>query len=147
MNITRRKFIAKLAIAGGFAAVPYDYVTASTRKGDWKQACKAWMKVLVPADEFGPGAYSFAVWMGFVRRLENDKNLAQMIISDLQRYSGIRIPETEVELQRLLKTNEEVAGFLKKLQSVVFESYYGTATGWSELGFDAPPQPKGFKVI
>ena len=144
MKITRRKFIIYTVL--GLSAKSLYPSVSNAADLDWKGTCRIWMRVLLPPDEYGPGADTPIVWDLLEKMMEDNKKAKQWVVMGLNRLSKQNTPKTKNALLKMQKTGQPYSAIIKYLHKIFVEYYYASPQGWKELQIFSPPQPKGFTL-
>ncbi|MGE4157938.1 MAG: hypothetical protein AB7F75_02445 [Planctomycetota bacterium] len=139
MDVTRRQALGLIGLLFGAACLRRGHAPE-----DWEDTCRRWMHVLIPSDSHGPGADDPAVWKELHRRLDADEVLREKIVSGLNSPDMAVIPADSETLDALFESSTPQGRFLNSFRDLLVTSYYSCETGWKDLGFSAPPQPRGY---
>lgn len=156
-KVNRRRFLFLSLLWGvpGFAA---SALGAARDAPPLLETLRAFLDALIPSDDISPGA----VDVGVDRRIVNaaSKNLSYLNLitqgaKRLNEMSRDHFGEPFVSLDE--KRRIEVVSLAEKasaktperrlfnqLRSDAFFHYYADARAWPSLGYDGPPQPRGF---
>jgi len=104
------------------------------------------MAVLLPSDEYGPGADTPIVWELLEQLMKNNQKTRQWMILGLNRLSKQDVPKTKKALLKMQKTGYPYSAIIRFLNKIFVEYYYASPQGWKELEIQSPPQPKGFTL-
>ncbi len=145
MILTRRTFIKNSAVVSLSVIMP-KIALATIQESGWKKICKQWMALLLPPDEYGPGADSPVIWKSLLELIDNKPETLQWFKLGFRRLERIGLPKTNEQLSEMLQQNRPYSKFLWYIKRLFVEYYYATEVGWRELGMTEPPQPTGFKI-
>jgi hypothetical protein len=146
MRISRRRLLGSMlsglclntsAVALG---VPGDNVD------DWEATCTQWMRVLIPVDEHGAGADSPETWARIHQLIEESEELGSTLKQGFTLLKQQPFPENPEELSALLLLRSDEGRFLRYFFDLLADIYYGSGSGWHDLGLESPPQPHGFHL-
>jgi len=141
--ITRRQLLRLSSCGLALATLPI--ATQASSAKSWQNTCKTWLKVLMPADEFGAGADSDPVWQSLSKLME-DEDFNAGIVAGFDALGHLVPPPHDRSLTRLMSQGTPVSQFLNAFFEIVIESYYGSKTGWTDIGVPNPPQPLGYRI-
>jgi hypothetical protein len=99
------------------------------------------MHVLLPDDERGSGADSPSVWSRLEKRMDANPSLKRWLMMGFKTLGNTKVPKDERELDALLGENTPLTRFIDFLRIELIEDYYGTESGWRDLGFLSTPLP------
>lgn len=146
MKITRRKFIIYSAVGLSANTINAIADTSAATEFDWKATCREWMSVILPSDEFGPGADTPIVWELLYKLMENKPETKQWLVLGLKRLSKMELPKNKEQLAKMQRPGQPYASIIRFLNKIFIEYYFSSPPGWKELGITSPPQPKGFAL-
>jgi len=130
-----------------FSGIPFVRAEVRLKKkidrSNWRGECRRWLRVLIPADEYGEGADTPEVWH-VLEELVGDSKFARGFFSGMELLSYLEVPKNEDTLTKLMASGTVQAKFLNAFLEIVIEAYYGAEVGWQGLGIDNPPQPLGY---
>jgi len=139
--ITRRGFVLGVA---GLVLSPVGEVAAGL--DSWRSTCRARMSLLIPADRHGPGADQAATWGRLEELMAADPKHADWIKTMFGHLAQFPLPVGNGELRKMMAADANIGYFLRFFSEFLLETYYGTESGWHDLGITDPPQPKGFLI-
>ena len=165
----RRRYFLSLPISAGITsvlAVPIDSVEKSEEVlaqiiTAFRQTFRAFLDTLLPADEFTRSASALGVDTAIIEFAETNKPYKLLIrqgcewLNAAAKYEGNRsgkFASLSAQNQiRILKVAESTgkgkAGPARFLSTVLAHAngiYYARPEVWLSLGYDGPPQPRGF---
>lgn len=135
MKMNRRQFIA--GTLGVFCCQSV-FGVPQGQSSDWKDTCKYWMNLLMPADDTGPGADTPEVWrqlnglMG--ANTEKGAHMRRLleVLADADAKGSEMTPASALYSE------------LHQLQLIFCELYYSSVVGAGDIGLGMPPQPAGY---
>ena len=146
MKVSRRLFL-RCGVAGAGALIMGARIgLAKTRNITWKDTCRQWMGVLLPANEYGPGADTPIVWEYMEKLLEEKPQTRQWFILGMKRLGNQPIPRSPQELIMMQKTGSPYAVIIRFMNKLFVEYYFASSHGWREIGLSAAAQPNGFSL-
>jgi hypothetical protein len=138
MKLTRRHCLY-LGAGFIFTAISPVYGGVQQEEEPWRAICRRWMHALMPDDEHGPGADTPFVWSRLEARMDSDPAVKRWLLAGFRVIADTAVPNDDHQLSTLLGEKTSAARFLNVLRIELIENYYGTGSGWQDLGFRSPP--------
>jgi hypothetical protein len=161
MKLARRYFLRVLARAGAFLALGSTSRAAglgSGTEGSGDRTLVAYLDVLIPEDELGPGALELGVGRRIIARARESRKYGTFLdqgcrwLDDQAKKRGAEsfaeLSEDDrngvVALAAEAEPNSPPRRFFRATRHTAFYLYYAEPRAWAAIGYDGPPQPEGF---
>lgn len=161
MKSTRRFFLRTLTQATAFLG--FGWVTAGSAAADTSVASNqrtlaAYLDILIPDDDLGPGAVRLGVDKDFLAIAARDRRIRAFLYAGLAwldeqaKWGGVQEfaalseakRKTVVSLAAEAEPGSLPRRFFETMRSGAFFHYYARPQAWAAIGYDGPPQPEGF---
>jgi hypothetical protein len=158
LKFTRRQLLQLLLPLAAWLPAPMLLAAANGDAQSSKKSFAAFLDLLLPQDEFSPGASAVGVDAALIEQARGDRQLGKIIelgVGWLDRQAqtqGVKGFHELAEDRQLLVVSiaeRQRAGslprvFFENIRYQAFGHYYADPRSWGGLGYAGPPQPRGF---
>ena len=144
MMISRRRLLGSILSGLCLNKRSFAIGAPGDNADDWQTTCTQWMRILIPADEHGAGAESPATWARIHQLILESKEQGSILEQGFILLKQEPLPENSEGMSALLLQRSDEGRFLRYFFDLLADIYYGSASGWHDLGLESPPQPRGF---
>jgi len=158
LRLTRRQLLELLLPMAAWLPAPMLLAAATGDVGPGARSFAAFLDLLIPEDDVSPSASQAGVDAAILADAQEDRQLARLVELGVRwldaeaRRDGAPAFHQMAEDRQLLvvsiserqRKGSVPRVFFENMRHQAFGHYYADPRSWGALGYDGPPQPKGF---